>query len=132
MSGLVRHLSDRLMVNGGTDPYRVVTTEAAKVLVAATEDGDLLGSITLFEFESFSGHHGWLEDLVVSPGARGQGIGAALMTEAVRTACRDGVEKLLSCSHPRRLAANRIHLSAGFEKSESNLYRLRFNAAPVT
>ncbi len=50
---------------------------------------------------------------------------------AVALAERRGIEKLLSCSHPRREAANRTQTACGFDVSESNLYRLRFSERRV-
>lgn len=69
--------------------------------------------------------------MVVVPAARGRGVGGALMEYAVALAERRGIEKLLSCSHPRREAANRTHTACGFDVSESNLYRLRFSERRV-
>jgi GNAT superfamily N-acetyltransferase len=125
---LTGHLSQRLADSGGADPNRVTCQQMTVVLVAEDADGTLLGMITLFLLEAFSGRHGWLEDLVVAPAARGRGAGSALMEAAVRAARERGVEKLLSCSHPRRVAANRTHVAAGFTLSESNLYRTRFDS----
>jgi GNAT superfamily N-acetyltransferase len=124
VASLRRHLSPRLATADHERPTHM--SPRVKVLVADDSEQRPVGMITLVEYEVFSGLHGWLEDLVVEPAARERGLGARLMQAAVEAARSDGVEKLLSCSHPRRVPANRAHLAAGFGASESNLYRLRF------
>ena len=48
-----------------------------------------------YTFSTFQGRHGiWLEDLFVDPGARGQGIGKALLRNLAQRCAREGLGRL--------------------------------------
>ena len=56
--------------------------------------GGIVGSLTLALFRVPTGQRAWIEDVVVDEGARGQGVGAALVGEALRLAERAGARKV--------------------------------------
>lgn len=96
-----------------------------RVLVA--EQGDeLVGTATLCLLQTLTlGGVGHVDDVVVTASARGQGVGAALMTALRREAERLGLRHLDLTSRPSREAANRLYLSLGYERRETNVYRSR-------
>ena len=72
--------------------------------------------------DSISGLHAVIEDVVVDESARGHGVGAALVSEAVRLAREWGALHVNLTSRSSREAANRLYTRAGFVKRETNVY----------
>ena len=62
----------------------------------ATWNGEPAGfALWFYTFSTFLGRHGiWLEDLFVSPGMRGHGIGKALLANLAARCVRDGLGRL--------------------------------------
>ncbi|WP_303324762.1 GNAT family N-acetyltransferase [Actinomyces radicidentis] len=90
------------------------------------EDGihhPILGMLTLATFTIPTGLRAWVEDVVVSSEARGQGAGRALVEAAVTHAQELGARTVDLTSRPSREAANRLYQRAGFELRETNVYR---------
>lgn len=58
--------------------------------------------------------------------ARGQGIGQALTTEALRIAEEAGARTVDLTSRPSREAAGRLYERAGFKSRSTRLYRHTF------
>ena len=56
--------------------------------------------------------------------ARGQGVGAALVTAAIEEARRRRSPEIELRTAPRREAANRLYQRLGFRPYESNVYVL--------
>lgn len=99
--------------------------ESLRVLVAE-RGGEVLGTATLCLLRTLSlGYVGHVDDVVVTRSARGQGIGAALMTALRQEAERLGLRHLDLTSRPSREAANELYQSLGYERRETNVYRLR-------
>lgn len=99
--------------------------ESVRVLVAE-RDGEVVGTATLCLLLTLTlGRVGHVDDVVVTASARGQGIGAALMTALRQEAERLGLRHLDLTSRPSREAANRLYQSMGYERRETNVYRFR-------
>lgn len=94
-------------------------------LFAAMLDGDVVGMLTLATFPVPTGTRAWIEDVVVSSGARGSGAGLALLQAAVDRARELGAHTVDLTSRPSREAANRLYQRAGFELRETHVYRLQ-------
>ena len=62
--------------------------------------------------------------MVVSESYRGQGIGKKLMDFAIQFVKEQGVSLLMLTSNPARVAANNLYVKLGFEKKETNVYRM--------
>lgn len=70
---------------------------APKVFCEIAEmDGEPVGfALWFYTFSTFQGRHGiWLEDLYVEPGARGNGIGKALLSNLARRCVDEGLGRL--------------------------------------
>jgi ribosomal protein S18 acetylase RimI-like enzyme len=102
---------------------QLVRSEAARLLVARTE-GTIVGTLTLVMFRVPTGLRARIEDVVVDQSARGRGVGAALTREAVRLASMAGARTLDLTSRPSREAANRLYERLGFQRRNSQVYRL--------
>lgn len=105
------------------DVERMVHSEAATLFVA-TENGVVLGTLTLIIFSIPTGRRGWIEDVVVDQSARGVGLGEQLTNAAIDEARLRGVRSLDLTSRPSREAANAMYLKLGFGRRDTNLYRL--------
>lgn len=105
------------------DVERMVHSEAATLFVA-TENGVVLGTLTLIIFSIPTGRRGWIEDVVVDQSARGVGLGEQLTNAAIDEARLRGVRSLDLTSRPSREAANAMYLKLGFGRRDTNVYRL--------
>ena len=65
-----------------------------------------------------------IESVVVSSKCRGRGYGKELMTAMVEAAKKMNVHHIQLTSNPARVAANRLYQDMGFERYETNCYRL--------
>ena len=92
-------------------------------LFVARIDGDIVGTLTLVLFRSPSGARGWIEDVVVDEGARGQGVGEALIDAAIHLARRANSRTVDLTSNPTREGANRLYQRYGFVQRITNVYR---------
>jgi ribosomal protein S18 acetylase RimI-like enzyme len=102
----------------------IVSSPAVTLLVARAE-GTIIGTLTLAMFPTPTGIRAWIEDVVVDEAARGQGIGEALITEAVGLAGAAGARTVDLTSRPTRQAAGRLYERAGFEERNTRVYRYR-------
>ncbi len=65
-----------------------------------------------------------IESVVVSSKCRGRGYGKELMTAMIEAAKRMNVHHIQLTSNPTRVTANRLYQELGFERYETNCYRL--------
>lgn len=87
-------------------------------------DGPIVGTATLGLFETPTGVHAWIEDVVVAQSARRLGIGQALTQACVDKARALGMKEVHLTSRPARAAANQLYQEMGFIRRETNVYRL--------
>ena len=86
---------------------------------------EITGMLSLATFRIPTGLRAWIEDVVVSTAARGQGAGKALVDEAVAFAGKMGAKSVDLTSRPNRESANRLYVRCGFDKRETNVYRYK-------
>jgi len=103
---------------------RIAHHQATTLLVARSQ-GAVVGMLTLVTFPLPSGLRARIEDVVVDQAARGQGIGTALTTAALRLAQDQGARSVDLTSRPSRTAANRLYQQLGFQLRDSNPYRYK-------
>jgi ribosomal protein S18 acetylase RimI-like enzyme len=101
----------------------IVASPATRLLLAYDTDGRVVGTLTLAVFTIPTGTRAIIEDVVVDGGARGQGVGAALVEAALAAAEADGARTVDLTSRPEREDANRLYLRMGFERRTTNVYR---------
>jgi ribosomal protein S18 acetylase RimI-like enzyme len=102
----------------------IVGSPATTLFVARDgDDGPIVGILTLAIFRIPSGVRAWIEDVIVSEEARGQGCGEALSLAAVAAAQAAGARSVDLTSRPSRAAANRLYERIGFVRRETNVYR---------
>lgn len=99
-------------------------------IVFALDRDRIIGAASLVEVCTLLGRKGLIEDVVVDKAYRGNGIGKTLMLELIAAAKLHGLRHLDLTSHPRRVAANKLYRSLGFEERETNIYRLMLPENP--
>lgn len=103
-----------------------IAQDSVYLFVFRNEDSNrITGMLSLATFVIPTGLRAWIEDVVVSEEARGQGAGKALIGEAVAYSEKIGAKSVDLTSRPAREAANRLYMRCGFEKRETNVYRYR-------
>lgn len=102
----------------------ILASPAHTLLVARNAHGRIVGQTLLIVNRKLSGRQAWIEDVAVDEAHRGQGLGEALVRAAVERARTRGASAVYLTSRPSREAANRLYLRLGFEKRETNVYRL--------
>lgn len=97
------------------------------ILFAArdTDDQRLIGTLTLVTFRIPTGVRSWVEDVVVDSTARRRGAGEMLTKAAIETAERLGATSLNLTSRAFRESANRLYQRMGFERRDTNVFRLK-------
>ena len=124
MARLIPQLSTSAPAPGRAALQAILDSDACHLLVASDEGG-VLGSLTLVVFPIPTGVRAWIEDVVVDGGARGKGVGEALNRFALELAGRLGAGTVDLTSRPSREEANRLYQRIGFEARDTNVYRYR-------
>ena len=95
------------------------------LFVAENADGALAGMLTLTFCQTLARGKYWIEDVVVRPEFRGQGIGRALVEAAVghiKENC--GQASIYLTSNPSRQAARALYRSVGFEDYDTGVFKM--------
>lgn len=97
-------------------------------LFVALSGEELVGSLTITHYSIPTGEKLWIEDVVVSPSVRGQGVGRGLLVAALEWGQREyPTATILLTSNPSRKAARNLYQSMGFEEYETGVFRLTNN-----
>jgi ribosomal protein S18 acetylase RimI-like enzyme len=128
LAALIPQLSSSAPAPTSTEIDEIAGSPSTVLLVARDGEGTIVGSLTLVVFRAPTGPRAWIEDVVVDTSTRGQGIGAALVGEALNRAASVGARTVDLTSRPSREAANRLYVRLGFEQRTTNVYR--WNYAP--
>jgi GNAT superfamily N-acetyltransferase len=98
------------------------------VIFVAVVDGAIVGFTQLYPlFSSVSLKRLWLlNDLFVTPNARGSGAGRALLARAERHAVETGAKGLTLTTQDTNLTAQRLYEACGWTKDEEFFHYQRF------
>ena len=88
--------------------------------------GTIIAAGCLGVYRAPTGVRAVIEDLVVDETYRGRGIGEALLRYLLNLAREQGAPGVSLTSNPRREAANRLYVRAGFSLRQTNSYYCRF------
>jgi GNAT superfamily N-acetyltransferase len=122
-AALTPQLSQRAAAPGAAELEAIVRSPATVLLVARDGGGRIIGSLTLVVFRIPTGVRAWIEDVVVDEGARGSGVGGALVKAALDRAEAVGARTVDLTSRPDREVANRLYVRMGFDQRTTNVYR---------
>ena len=101
------------------------TVEATGTHFFAVMEGErIIGCASLCVFESPTGRKASVEDVVVASACRGKHLGKQLMEHVIDYARTLAPINLQLTSRPERVEANKLYQSLGFQKRETNAYRL--------
>lgn len=89
------------------------------------KDEQIVGMLTVGIYHSPTGGKAWIEDVVVDESFRGQGLSKLLVAHAIEFTKSMGIPSLMLTSNPKRIAANKLYQTMGFERKETNVYRMK-------
>jgi GNAT superfamily N-acetyltransferase len=87
---------------------------------------EIAGMLTVGIYYSPTGGKAWIEDVVVDQAFRGQGLSKLLVAHAIEFVKSQQIPLLMLTSNPKRIAANKLYQAMGFERKETNVYRMKF------
>lgn len=101
-----------------------VLADPATTLLVARQDMVIVATATVIVYTTPAWTKARIEDLVVDEGNRGHGVGEALVNACLNVARERGAGVVELQSARRREVANRLYPRLGFERRESNVYRM--------
>lgn len=101
-----------------------IVADPSVTLLIAREGDEIVGTSTVIVYTTPFWIKARLDEVVVDEAARGKGVGAALVTACINIAREKGAQVAELQSGVLREAANRLYPRLGFERRESNLYRM--------
>ena len=122
--GLMKELNAEIPVTAQTQ-QRAVASPGTRIFVAENDEKHIIGCATLCVFESPTGRKASVEDVVVLLAYRGQGIGRTLLERIINFArTKLAPIDLRLTSNPTRTEANALYQALGFEKRDTNVYKM--------
>jgi GNAT superfamily N-acetyltransferase len=97
-------------------------------ILCATDEAGIVGMVSILFTVSTAegGRAAWLEDMVVRPDKRKQGIGVQLLNAAIRDAQNAGCRRIALLTDAANDAAMRFYQRTGFVRSQMIPFRLHF------
>ena len=104
----------------------MIDSSANRLFVARKLNGEeIVGMLNLIVFRIPFAKKGLLEDIVVDKKYRGKGIGTRLISAAIDQARQEELKYIDFTSNPMRVEANKLYQRLGFEKRDTNAYRIK-------
>ena len=122
--GLMKELNAELTVTREMQ-RRAVGAPGTRIFIAEDDAKRIIGCATLCVYESPSGRKASVEDVVVASAFRGQGIGRTLLQRIIDFAgSKLSPIDLHLTSNPSRADAHALYQALGFEKRDTNVYKM--------
>ena len=122
--GLMKELTAELTVTR-QQQQRSVAAPGTRIFIAENDEKHIVGCATLCVFESPTGRKASIEDIVVLPAYRGQGIGRTLLQRIIDFAgTKLSPIDLRLTSNPSRTEANALYQALGFVQRDTNVYKM--------
>src|SRR5437899_697689 len=103
---------------------RLLLKDPGATLLIARDGNEIVGTAMVIVYPTTLRFESRIEDVVVDESARGRGVGEALVRECIELARRRGASIVELQTARVRVAANRLYERMGFERRESNPYRM--------
>ena len=123
---LLAQLTSRPCPFGMPELEQMLRSGNCRLFMACVDD-EAVGMLTVGQYTTPTGRKCWLEDVVVDEHFRGRSIGRALVEAAIAAVKADGPAQLMLTSRPSRVAANALYASAGFQRKETNVYKMQLD-----
>jgi ribosomal protein S18 acetylase RimI-like enzyme len=109
------------------DLQEIVDSDSTLLFIAIdlSSEDQIVWTYTLVSFRIPTGYTIRIEDVIVDENRREEGIGKKMMHHAINFAKNTGATKIELTSHKSRIEANKLYLSLGFKKIETNVYRYK-------
>ena len=105
--------------------HQLLDSENSHLFFIMKEE-QIAGMLTVGIYYSPTGGKAWIEDVVVDETFRGQGLSKVLVAHAIEFVKSQQIHLLMLTSNPKRIAANKLYQAMGFERKETNVYRMKF------
>ena len=125
LNSLLHQLNPDLKPIDQSHLEKIMCSDAILMSGAFDDSKKLIGMISVAIFPTPSGMRCWIEDIVVDRMHRGKGLGKKLMKRAIEYAQECGAQCIDLTSRPSRIEANEMYQRMGFEKRETNVYRMQ-------
>ena len=102
----------------------ILDSDNAHLFVIEDTEGNPAGMTSVGIYRTPSGCKAWIEDVVVDDAYRGHGYGRKIVEHAISFIRRSGADSIALTTNPSRIAANQLYPSLGFEKYETNVYKI--------
>jgi GNAT superfamily N-acetyltransferase len=116
----VYHLEESAAKQHDSKRWQEVCNDTRQHLLVAEQDGVVIGTLNLTVIPNL-GHGGqpWaaIDNVVVAPNHRGQGIGEAMLAEAGKIASEDRCYKIILSSNLARERAHEFYRKLGWKQS---------------
>ena len=105
---------------------KIILDPKIGIILVARDDEKILGMINLLFTESsaLGSKVAILEDMVVLPKSRSEGVGSKLMDYAISEAKKEGCKRITLLTDIKNTKAQSFYQKKGFVKSKMTLYRL--------
>lgn len=125
INNLLSQLSDSVHTISEEELNSLISSSQSRLFVMEC-DNQFIGMVTLCLYQCPTGWKAWIEDVVVDQDYRGKGYGKVMVKKAMEECRRLGNVTLMLTSRPSRIVANQLYQSLGFEKRETNVYKMGF------
>jgi len=123
LARLLPQLNDRLPVPD-MERVRALVADPAVTLLFALDGDEIVGTTTVIVYTTPFWIKARLDEVVVDENARGKGVGKALVAAALDVARAKGAQVAELQSGVQREAANQLYPRMGFQRRETNVYRI--------
>ena len=125
IDALLHMLSPDAPALGAERIAELIAGDSFWLFVSVDAEGKLAGMLTLTSCKTLSCSKFWIEDVIVDPAYRGQGVGRDLVHAAVEYVKNHGDgSPLYLTSNPTRTAARALYRSEGFEEYNTGVFRI--------
>ncbi len=99
--------------------HLIISDPAVGEILVLEADGRIIGMLSLLYTVStfMGGRAALLEDMIIDPAFRGQGLGSLLLSEAIAYAKQGGCLRVTLLTDSGNIGAQRYYQKQGFEKS---------------